>query len=146
MIGHVSLSTPLTKRAAVTDRAAGLARWQRRLLEAVVAVAAFAIWGKLAYSGFFRLLARWEGISLSHHWLLDVLSLVIGVSGSIAGVSALWAIGMRVLGRTPQSLVGAPDDGPVDTRYREEHERAAGGRDAILGRRAGARLGERKRR
>jgi hypothetical protein len=122
MIGHASLQSPLVKRAepVTAKREKGLAAWQRRLLEALVSVLAFAVWGMLAYSGGFRLLARAEGISLSSSWLIDVLSLIIGVSGSIAGVSALWAIGMRALGRTPGSLVGAPDDGPADTAYRSE--------------------------
>ena len=120
MVGEASLHPPLLKRAAPTlrDEERGLAAWQRRTLEALVAVLAFAIWGTLAYRGGFRLLARAEGISLGHHWLLDVLSLLIGVSGSIAGVSALWAIGMRAFGRTPMSLVGAPDDSPADAAYR----------------------------
>lgn len=119
MLGHASLHPPVVKSAARSARrGAGFAHWQRRTLEALVAAAAFAVWGKLAYSGVFRLLARAEGISLSGHWLLDVISLVIGVSGSIAGVSALWAIAMRALGRTPGSLLGAPDDGPIDVAYR----------------------------
>jgi hypothetical protein len=73
-------------------------------------------------------------VVLSGHWLLDVASLVVGVSGSIAGISALWAIGMRALGRTPSSLVGAPDDGPADALYRDaaarRAARAAAGRPA----------------
>lgn len=126
MIGHVSVSTPLIERAAVSDRRLKLARWQRRTIEVVVAVAAFAVWGALAYSGLFRLLARAEGVVvLSGPWLLDVASLVVGVSGSIAGISALWAIGMRALGRTPSSLLGAPDDGPVDAPFRDAGYRAA---------------------
>lgn len=121
MIGHASLQSPLVKPAAAPARHDGLAHWQRRTLEALVAVAAFAVWGKLAYVGIFRLLARAEGVPVSGHWVLDGLSLVIGVSGSIAGVSALWAIAMRALGRTPMSLVGAPDDGPIDAAYRDAH-------------------------
>jgi hypothetical protein len=92
----------------------GWARWQRRLIEALVALLAFAVWGKLAYIGGFRLLARAEGLTLSGHWILDAASLFIGVSGSIAGVSAMWALGMRIAGKTPKSLVGAPDDAPED--------------------------------
>ena len=92
----------------------GWARWQRRLIEAMVALLAFAVWGKLAYIGGFRLLARAEGLTIGGHWLLDAASLFIGVSGSIAGVSAMWALGMRIAGRTPRSLVGAPDDTPED--------------------------------
>lgn len=121
MLGHASLPSPLVKPTAAPARHDGLAHWQRRTLEALVAIAAFTVWGMLAYSGGFRLLARAEGISLSSHWLLDVASLVIGVSGSIAGVSALWAIAMRALGRTPTALLGAPDDGPVDVAYRDAH-------------------------
>lgn len=119
MIGHASLTPPLAKRVPLTTGAQqrGLPVWQRRTLEALVAVLAFAVWGTLAYKGLFRLVARMEGLDVSGHWLLDWLSLLIGVSGSIAGVSALWAIGMRVLGRTPGSLVGAPDDAP-NTGYR----------------------------
>jgi hypothetical protein len=92
----------------------GWTKWQRRLIEAMVALLAFAVWGKLAYIGGFRLLARIEGLSIGGHWVLDAASLFIGVSGSIAGVSALWALGMRMAGRTPTSLVGAPDDAPED--------------------------------
>jgi hypothetical protein len=92
----------------------GWTKWQRRLIEALVALLAFAVWGKLAYIGGFRLLARVEGLSIGGHWLLDAASLFIGVSGSIAGVSALWALGMRMTGRTPSSLVGEPDDAPED--------------------------------
>ncbi len=126
MIGHVSVRSSLIEPAASSDRRLTLARWQRRTIEAVVAVAAFAVWGQLAYSGLFRLVARAEGVVvLSGHWLLDVASLVVGVSGSIAGISALWAIGMRALGRTPSSLVGAPDDGPADAAYRTAPARGA---------------------
>ena len=115
MIGHVTVQSPPLERAAVRDRRLPLASWQRRTIQAVVAVAAFAVWGTLAYKGLFRLVARAEGIVvLSGHWLLAVASLIVGVSGSIAGISALWALGMRSLGRTPRSLVGAPDDGPDD--------------------------------
>lgn len=121
MLGHASLPSPLVKSAAAPARREGFAHWQRRTLEAVVAIAAFAVWGMLAYTGGFRLLARAEGIALSSHWLLDVLSLLIGVSGSIAGASALWAIAMRALGRTPTALLGAPDDGPIDAAYRDAH-------------------------
>jgi hypothetical protein len=126
MIGQASVGSPLVKTAAGRDRRLKLAQWQRRTVEAFVAVAAFAVWGILAYKGLFRLLARAEGmVVLSGHWSLDVVSLVVGVSGSIAGVSALWAIGMRALGRTPSSLVGAPDDGPVDAAYRDAARRDA---------------------
>ena len=122
MIGHASLATPLVKRATpVAREQRGLAAWQRRTIETLVAVLAFAVWGKLAYVGGIRLLARMEGLPISGHWLLDAMSLLIGVSGSIAGVSAMWLIAMRIIGRTPMSLVGAPDDGPVDTAYRSEH-------------------------
>ena len=80
---------------------------------------AFAVWGKLAYIGGYRLLARMAGVPLGGHVILDLMSLLIGVSGSIAGVSALWALGMRVAGRTPSSLFGAPDDNAVDAAYRD---------------------------
>jgi hypothetical protein len=135
MLGHVSVRSPLIEPAAVSDRRLTLARWQRRTIEAVVAVSAFAVWSVLAYKGLFRLLARADGVVvLSGHWLLDVASLIVGVSGSIAGISALWAIGMRALGRTPSSLVGAPDDGPADALYRDaaarRAARAAAGRPA----------------
>jgi hypothetical protein len=121
MIGHASLHPPLSERAArpvSRRRRRGLASWQRRTIEAVVAVLAFAVWGKLAFAGGMRLLARGEGMVLSGHWIVDGLSLLIGISGSIAGVSALWAIGMRAFGRTPMLLVGAPDDSPADAVYR----------------------------
>jgi hypothetical protein len=93
---------------------ARLSPWQRRVLEGLVALASFAVWGKLAYIGTFRLLARWEGLGVRGPVLLDLLSLVIGIAGSIAGVMALWAVGLRLLGRTPSSLIGAPDDSPED--------------------------------
>jgi hypothetical protein len=119
MIGHVTVQSSLVEPTATSDRHVKLARWQRRTIEVMVAGAAFAVWGILAYKGLFRLLARAEGVVvLSGHWLLDVASLVVGVSGSIAGISALWAIGMRIMGRTPRSLLGAPDDGPTDAAYR----------------------------
>ena len=114
MVGDVTLRSP----AAISHmRAAGgivPANWKRRTIELMVSLLAFAVWGILAYKGFFRLLARMEGLLIGGSWLLDVLSLVVGVSGSIAGISALWALGMRALGRTPRSLVGTPDDGPDD--------------------------------
>lgn len=84
-----------------------------------MSVLAFAVWGKLAYIGGYRLLARMAGVPLGGHVLLDLISLLIGVSGSIAGVSALWALGMRAFGRTPSSLIGAPDDNAVDIAYRD---------------------------
>ena len=89
-------------------------RTRRRLLEAAVAVLAFGVWGKLAYIGGMRLLARMEDVPLRGPLILDIASLVIGLSGSIAGISALYAVVMRLTGRTPSSLVGAPDDSPED--------------------------------
>jgi hypothetical protein len=89
-------------------------RYRRRLLEAFVAVLAFGVWGKLAYIGAVRLLARMEDVPLRGSLILDIASLVIGLSGSIAGISALYAVGMRLTGRIPRSLVGAPDDSPED--------------------------------
>ena len=89
-------------------------RLRRRLLEAAVSILAFGVWGTLAYKGGLRLLARFEGLPVSGAWWIDAASLVIGLSGSIAGVSALYAVGMRIAGRTPHSLVGAPDDSPED--------------------------------
>ena len=120
MIGHASLPSPFVKRALPVsgEQQRGLAAWQRRTLEAMVAVLAFAVWSKLAYVGLFRIIGRMEGMPVSGHWLFDGLSLLIGVSGSIAGVSALWAIVMRALGRTPMSIVGTPDDGPTDSVFR----------------------------
>ena len=113
MVADASLR-PLMVDTSADAAQQGWARWQRRLIEALVALLAFAVWGKLAYIGGFRLLARAEGLSIGGHWLLDAASLFIGVSGSIAGVSALWALGMRMSGRMPRSLVGAPDDAPED--------------------------------
>lgn len=123
MIGHASVQSPPVNRTApvAAARGKGATNLPRRAIEALVAVLAFGVWGTLAYRGGFRLLARAEGITLSSSWVIDVMSLFIGVSGSIAGMSALWAITMRALGRTPGSLVGAPDDGPADTAYRSEH-------------------------
>ncbi|HEY0776471.1 MAG TPA: hypothetical protein VGD56_00770 [Gemmatirosa sp.] len=86
-----------------------------------MSVLAFAVWGKLAYIGGYRLLARAEGLPLGGHVIIDIVSLLIGVSGSIAGVSALWALGMRAAGRTPSSLIGAPDDNAVDAAYRDAY-------------------------
>jgi hypothetical protein len=113
MIGDVSLRSPAVPpmRAAPTIAPAN---WKRRTIEVMVSLLAFAVWGKLAYSGFFRLLARYQEIEVSGHWMLDAMSLFVGVAGSIAGASALWALAMRALGRTPSSLVGAPDDDPAD--------------------------------
>jgi hypothetical protein len=51
---------------------------------------------------------------ISGAWWIDAASLVIGLSGSIAGVSALYAVGMRIAGKTPRTFVGAPDDSPED--------------------------------
>ena len=118
MIGHASLP-PLAAQPVPSLPRPTVAPWQRRAVEAGVSVLAFAVWGKLAYIGGFRLLARMAGVPLGGHVLLDLMSLLIGVSGSIAGVSALWALGMRAAGRTPSSLIGAPDDNAVDTAYRE---------------------------
>lgn len=113
MIGDVSLRSPAMPpmRAASTIAPAN---WKRRTIEVLVSLLAFAVWGVLAYKGFFRLLYRYEGMEVGGHWLLDAASLMVGVSGSIAGASALWALAMRALGRTPASLVGAPDDDPDD--------------------------------
>jgi hypothetical protein len=122
VIGDVPVSTLMATPAKTRARS----NWQRRLLEAVVALLAFAIWGKLAYIGGFRLLARINGVAIGGSPVLDVLSLFIGVSGSIAGVAAVWALGMRIMGRTPQSLVGAPDDSPEDyPQHDRTDERAA---------------------
>lgn len=118
MIGDVSVRAPgLTTRSV---RASGrpTAAWRRRAIEGVVAVLAFAVWGKLAYVGCLRLLARVEGLPVKGSIIIDVLSLGIGVAGGLAGMAALWALVMRAIGRTPASLVGAPDDDDFDTRYR----------------------------
>ena len=113
MTGDVTLRSPAISPVR-TDRKPGSTRWQRRTIEVLVSLVAFAAWGTLAYKGVFRVLARVEGVPIGGHWLLDVLSLVIGVSGSIAGVSAVWALVRTWSGRAPTSLVGAPDDGPDD--------------------------------
>jgi hypothetical protein len=89
-------------------------RLRRRLLEVAVAVLAFGVWGTLAYIGGVRLLARLQDVPLRGSVIWDIASLLIGLSGSIAGISALYAVGMRLAGRTPRSLVGAPDDSPED--------------------------------
>lgn len=111
VIGDVPLpplmATPRTNRRS-------WAAWQRRTIEAVVALLAFAIWGKLAYIGAYRLFARMNGVSIGGSPVLDFLSLFIGVSGSIAGMAAVWALAMRFTGRVPSSIVGAPDDSPED--------------------------------
>jgi len=116
MIGDLPIHTRTAVAAPRSERAAEVRwpAWQRRFLEALVAVASFAVWGKLGYIGFFRLFARWEGLGVRGPVVLDWLSLVIGVAGSIAGISALWAVVMRTIGRTPSSLFGAPDDSPED--------------------------------
>jgi hypothetical protein len=113
MIGDGTLRSPTLPQMRAASTIAP-ANWKRRTIEVMVSLLAFAVWGILAYKGFFRLLARFEGMDVSGHWLLDALSLLVGVSGSIAGASALWALAMRALGRTPSSLVGAPDDDPAD--------------------------------
>ena len=115
MIGHASASSLATPVPSLPRPA--IAPWQRRAVEAAVGVLAFAVWGTLAYKGGYRLLARLEGLPLGGHVILDVMSLVIGVSGSIAGVSALWALAMRAAGRTPSSLFGAPDDSAVEAAF-----------------------------
>jgi hypothetical protein len=101
------MATPGSQRRTWTT-------WQRRTLEAVVALLAFAIWGRLAYVGGYRLLARMSGVTLGGSVVLDLMSLFIGVAGSIAGVAAVWALAMRLTGRIPASIVGAPDDSPED--------------------------------
>ena len=118
MIGHAQLRPTLADTVPSLPRPT-VAPWQRRAVEAGVSVLAFAVWGKLAYIGGYRLLARLAGVSLGGHVVLDVLSLLVGVSGSIAGVSALWAMAMRAAGRTPSSLIGAPDDNAIDAAYRD---------------------------
>jgi len=99
------------------------ATWQRRTIEVVVALLAFAIWGRLAYVGGYRLLVRFEGVQLGGSVLLDLLSLFIGVSGSIAGIAAVWAVAMRLLGKTPTSIVGDPDDTAEDYPQRQRAAR-----------------------
>ena len=113
MIGDVTLRAPAFRPSSI-GRTIAPATWQRRTIEVMVSLLAFSVWGLLAYKGFFRLLYRYEGLDVGGHWLLDAASLLVGVSGSIAGASALWALAMRALGRTPSSLVGAPDDDPAD--------------------------------
>jgi hypothetical protein len=110
MIGDVSLPPLIAKPTS----AQGQVNWRRRTIELLVALLAFAVWGTLAYKGGFRLLARSNGVTLGGSWVLDVMSFLIGVSGSIAGVSALYALVMKAIGRTPRSIVGAPDDSPED--------------------------------
>lgn len=112
------MATPTTKRRSWSA-------WQRRTLEVVVSLLAFGVWGVLAYRGGYRLYARAAGVELGGTWAIDVLSLVIGVSGVIAGVSALWAVYMRLRGHTPKSLVGAPDDSPEDRPQRARTDKPA---------------------
>lgn len=122
MTGDVALRSPAL---ATRSRARRFpwAKLQRRTIEVLVSLVAFAVWGVLAYRGGFRMLARLEGVPLGGSWMLDAASLLIGVSGAIAGVSALWAVAMRALGRTPPSLIGAPDDDPADRpRITGEHQ------------------------
>ncbi|GJG86706.1 hypothetical protein tb265_18870 [Gemmatimonadetes bacterium T265] len=118
MIGHASIRQPLANSVPIIRRPT-VAPWQRRAVETGVSILAFAVWGKLAYIGGYRLLARLAGVPLGGHVILDLMSLLIGVSGSIAGVSALWALAMRAAGRTPSSLIGDPDDNAVDAAYRD---------------------------
>ena len=117
MIGHVPLPPLIAKQPVTVPRAQ--VNWRRRAIELAVALLAFAVWGPLAYKGGFRLLARYEGVDLGGSWVLDVLSLLIGVSGSIAGISALWALALRATGRTPRSFIGEPDDSPEDMPQRD---------------------------
>lgn len=117
MIGDVSVRAPALQHTA-RPRRRSLAKWQRRAIEALVSVLAFGVWGLLAYKGGMRLLARLQGLEVSGSLLLDLMSLGIGVAGSMAGISALAAIFMRAVGRTPGVLLGAPDDAPDDTLYR----------------------------
>jgi len=119
MIGDVSVRAP-TLPPRARPRRRSLAKWQRRAIEVLVSVLAFAVWGRLGYVGGLRLLARLEGMPVSGSLLLDLMSFGIGVAGSLAGISALAAIVLRAVGRTPGVLLGAPDDGPVDTAYRVE--------------------------
>jgi hypothetical protein len=115
MVADASLR-PLMVDTASGASERGWAVWQRRLIEALVALLAFAVWGKLAYVGGVRLFARANDMPIGGHWVLDAASLFIGVSGSIAGVMAMWALAMRVFGRMPASMVGAPDDAPAPRR------------------------------
>ena len=119
MIGDVTLRVPAFRPSSI-GRTIAPATWQRRTIEVMVSLLAFAVWGLLAYKGFFRLLARFEGVDVNGWWMLDAMSLAVGVSGSIAGISALWALAMRSLGRPPSSLSGAPDDSPEDRPRRHD--------------------------
>lgn len=110
MIGDVSLPHLIAKPHVSRTQV----NWRRRTIELLVALLAFAVWGTLAYRGGFRLLARYNDIALGGSWIFDALSFLIGVSGGVAGISALWAIVMRAAGRTPKSIVGDPDDSPED--------------------------------
>jgi hypothetical protein len=129
MIGHASAS-PLAQPVPSLPRPA-IAPWQRRAVEIGVSVLAFAVWGVLAYKGGYRLLARFQGVPLGGHVIIDAASLLIGVSGSIAGVSALWAVVMRATGRTPSSLIGAPDDNAVDAAFGRGTYRDGAYRDVV---------------
>ena len=118
MTGDLFLRAPALDPLSTAMRRLPWAKWQRRTIEGVVALLALAVWGKLAYIGGYRLLARFEGLPIGGWWAFDALTLFIGVSGSIAGIGALWALGMQALGRTPASVVGAPDDDPADRPHR----------------------------
>ncbi len=114
MTGDLFLRAPAPVPISSAMRRIPWATWQRRTIEGMVALLAFAVWGQLAYIGGYRLLARIQGLPLGGWWAFDALSLLVGISGSIAGVGALWALAMQALGRTPKSMVGAPDDEPAD--------------------------------
>ena len=110
MIGDV----PLAPLMATGSKRRTWTTWQRRTIEVVVALLAFAIWGQLAYRGGYRILARVSGVEIGGSIIVDALSLFIGVAGSIAGIAAVWTLAMRVTGRTPSSIFGKPDDSPED--------------------------------
>ena len=118
MTGDLFLRAPALDPMSSAMRRIPWAKWQRRTIEGVVALLAFAVWGQLAYIGGYRLLARIEGVAIGGWWAFDALTLFVGISGSIAGVGALWALAMQALGHTPTSMVGAPDDEPADRPQR----------------------------
>jgi hypothetical protein len=118
MTGDLFLRAPALDPTSSAMRRVAWAKWQRRTIEGVVALLAFAVWGQLAYIGGYRLLARIEGVAIGGWWAFDALTLFVGISGSIAGVGALWALAMQALGHTPTSMVGAPDDEPADRPQR----------------------------
>jgi hypothetical protein len=80
---------------ALDDRLPGPRR-RRDAWLVVGALLALAVFGKLAYVGALRLLARADGLAVDGHRAIDITSVVVGSAACVAALDVLRAVIRRI--------------------------------------------------